>query len=234
MKKIKKLVYGLPFIIDKIFGSSGYFKVQPGVLVDIEKISKQDFWIEYEELKRSANELLLNISNGETMHKKITVSKKFVNELIELINKKTDDGVHHLVKFNPLKCDVSYLFLTKFGDLPHRESQYWHHDSVGDRIKIFIDLGSNVSAPTVVDCEISNIEKGPQMFLNDRINYKPNVKNIKEFSPSMYKTIVAINTNWMHAGSNGPAGTTRSYLCIEISNIFKTLCRGRVGMRIKL
>lgn len=234
MKKIiRNLVYKIPYIVDKYFGAGGVFKEKPGIIFEIDKITNQLFWTEYEELIKVADEKLRKLSSGETLQEKIPLSKDFIDELTTIINKSTDDGIKKLIRFNPLGYDIAYLFLTKFGDLPHRASQYWHHDSVGDRLKIFIDLGSSARVPTIVDCKFNDYSSKPQMFMEDRLQYRPDEKNILELAPILYKTIAVINTNCMHAGSNGVPNATRSYLCIELSNNLKTLCRGRVGRRFR-
>lgn len=232
-KSIRDFVYKMPYFIDKISYSGGFFKEYPGAVVDIEKIRNPGFWKEYEHLIEIANETATKMESEQTVQNKISISKEFAKELIDAVNKSTNNGVNDLIKFNPFCYDISYLFISKYGDIPHRASQYWHHDSVGDRLKIFLDLGSTAKVPTIVDNQFKGYSEKPQMFMEDRLKYKPILNNISELAPIIQKTIVVLNTNWMHAGSNAAPNTIRSYLCIELSNNFKTLCKGRVGRRNK-
>ena len=64
---------------------------------------------------------------------------------------------------------------------------------------------------------------------SDRSEYKPQ-NRVNHISFQKGRAVV-VDTSFIHAGLVPPEGGVRYVAVFEFSNIFKSLCRGRVGKR---
>lgn len=125
--------------------------------------------------------------------------------------------------------DICYLFGTKYGS-DHRNSQHWHHDSVGKRLKMFFVLEPD-NEPTLLIESNSGINRmlNPVLSEKKRKSYKPksDISSIRFLPGHVY----FVDTNYMHSGIKGVTDSIRIAFVCEISNKYKKYARGRVGPR---
>jgi hypothetical protein len=155
--------------------------------------------------------------------------------LKKLINKIERDSGNILKKYlGYYSIDICYEHISIFKKQIHRDSQLWHHDSVGRRIKIFLNMEESCNSGTLFETgshKISNIYK-INIPKEERLSYKPKNKII-ELTPTI-NNICLFDTNSMHKGVNGEPGEKRHLIVIELSNPLKSLTRGKVGKRNRL
>jgi hypothetical protein len=135
-------------------------------------------------------------------------------------------------RLHSYKLDIGYFYCTKYSGLVHRQSLMWHHDSVGNRVKIFIPIFYNgTDASLYIEKQTMNQYK-PPLYGVKRNDYKPRNEIISLGADTDFA--FAFDTNSMHSGNSYiESGVLRIVLVIEASNILKSLFRykSRVGMR---
>lgn len=154
----------------------------------------------------------------------IIISNSFfnLNPNIELNFKRT------LGNFN---LDIAYQYMTVYTGNAHRQSLLWHHDSVGQRIKVFIPLFSTISDDSLFwEANTSHNFKNP-VYRDQRKGYSP-IHEILSYGSSQ-DDILILNTNSMHCGNpNLPPGSIRNMFVLEYSNKLKSLLFAKsVGIR---
>jgi hypothetical protein len=133
-----------------------------------------------------------------------------------------------LGRFN---LDISYQYMTVYTGNAHRQSLLWHHDSVGQRLKVFIPLYSTISVDSLFwESNTSHTFKKP-VYRDQRKAYSP-INEIFSFG-STQDEILILNTNCMHCGNpNLPSGSVRNMFVLEFSNKLKSKVFAKaVGIR---
>lgn len=151
-------------------------------------------------------------------------------------------------KYNPeikeaisqYKCnyefDIAYLFSTKINNSQnHRNSQLWHHDSVGHRLKLFIALKHGWKTYYLED---SHKKKN---FFSSFQNEKKRLLIGKTLQGQMKSSYIELkkgdwllfDTNGLHKGFSDE-NFQGSILVFEFSNTLKKSWMGKVGKRHKL
>ncbi len=128
------------------------------------------------------------------------------------------------------RFDIAYFFNTRYIGNTTRNSQYWHHDSVGRRLKIFVCDEDQVDPSIEIESNSSHVFSGQALMRKEeRELYEP--KN--SVNQIMLNPIDALifDTNYMHRGIGETKNGTRRILVLEFSNYLKSYCRGKVGKR---
>jgi hypothetical protein len=132
--------------------------------------------------------------------------------------------------------DICYYFGTEnINENVHRNSQLWHHDSVGRRLKLFIGLNSGW---------ITYLFKGSHLvnnFFNSTMSYeqRKSLSNEMDNHENAVRVdlekgdCVIFDTNGLHKGHT-KAPYTGEVLIFEFSNFLKKNWMGKVGKRDKL
>lgn len=173
-------------------------------------------------------------SNGTTglYQNKLKPDRKILKKIINKIEWQSGNILKKYLGYYSI--DICYEHISIFKKQIHRDSQLWHHDSVGRRIKIFLNMDESCSSGTLFEInshKISNISK-INVPKEERLSYKPKNKII-ELKPTI-NNICLFDTNSMHKGINGQPGEKRHLIVIELSNPLKSLTRGKVGKRNRL
>ncbi len=219
-------IYSYPYLVDFFFSKyderwkdNGFISIKdlPNKIID------QDILSLMEETKQE-----LKKESPRTVWKKMDSHRKIVSNKIKVEDKNLNFPIKSYV--GNYNVDICYIFATKYGSIPHRNSQLWHHDSVGRRLKMFFVLEDD-PYPSL------NIEKnsGVNRFFNpilnksQRENHNPknNIQKIKMFKENAY----LIDTNFMHHGSKHIKDFIRVAFVVEISNKLKNFSRGKIGIR---
>ena len=217
-------IYSYPYIVDLFTGT--YVKeFENGFL-------EADFRLPdklFNEIKPQLDSLRSELSTSSPTSKWVTVHN--INELmfecIVQFDLQNDDIIKRYI--GNYNVDICYLFGTKYGS-DHRNSQQWHHDSVGKRLKLFFVFEPDVNPTLYIEKYSGNSRiLNPILSKEDRTLYTPR----NEISKISFRPDIGyfVDTNYMHAGVKGELGATRIALVCEISNSLKRFSRGRVGPR---
>lgn len=216
--------YSYPYFIDLMQGKNlkqfqnGFFR---------SKISLDKNFIEI--LSSDINELKTQLMKDKpsTKWKTLNYANSFIKDAIYELDAKNEFILRNYL--GNYSIDICYLFGTKYGS-EHRNSQNWHHDSVGKRLKMFYVIEPDTQ-PTLLIEKRSGANRILNPILSDieRKTYKPknDISNI-QFMPGY---CYFIDTNFMHSGIKGVQNTIRVAFVCEISNKYKKYARGRVGPR---
>ena len=146
--------------------------------------------------------------------------------------------VAKIIEMYKCKCeyDISYYFTTKLNKPSnHRNSQLWHHDSVGHRLKLFIGLNHGWKTYYIEGSHKKNNFFSSFQDENKRIALGKKIK-----SKNYGKLMVLKKGGWLIFDTNGlHKGFTDknfhgSILVYEFSNKHKKPWMGKVGRRNKL
>lgn len=132
--------------------------------------------------------------------------------------------------------DICYYFGTKnINDKVHRNSQLWHHDSVGRRLKLFIGLNSGWTTYLFRGSHLtnnffnSNMSYDQRKSLSDEMDNHENAVKV-ELKKGDY---VIFDTNGLHKGHT-KAPYVGEVLIFEFSHYLKKKWMGKVGKRDKI
>ena len=219
-QKIAHLLYKLPFLLDKIL-------YRPDPLMD--GVTPCDPLLAQKILERFSSNSGAVISAFEksgTKNQLIKVEGRKVAEAILRSDEATAKFLRHFIGM--WQVDIMYFFNTKYVGEVSRQSQLWHHDSVGRRIKLFIPITEDVSPSLEYEIGSNQNSYSSGMLKAERESYVPSAptKAITLKSGNGY----FIDTNVLHRGIGFRRGL-RSILVIEISHRLKSFCLGRVGKR---
>ena len=135
------------------------------------------------------------------------------------------------------KCDPEFDICYYFGtqnknDKPHRNSQLWHHDSVGHRLKLFIALNSGWTTFFLKKSHFnknlfnSSLSKEERIKLSETMNHDKNAIRIDLKKCDW----VIFDTNAFHKGHVEP-NYSGEIIAFEFSNKYKKSWMGKVGNR---
>tara|TARA_A100001015_G_C14992968_1_gene714862 strand:+ start:51 stop:779 length:729 start_codon:yes stop_codon:yes gene_type:complete len=217
-------IYSYPYIIDLLTGGNvkefknGYYEARyrfPEELI--------------REIEPQLTSLRKECSESQPMSKWVSLpgATKIMLKSLRQFDLQNDNIIKRYI--GNYNVDICYLFGTKYGS-DHRNSQQWHHDSVGKRLKLFFVFEPDVNPTLYIEKSsgYSRIFK-PVLSKKDRISYVPKHEISKiGFRPDMG---YFVDTNYMHAGVKGQSGQSRVAFVCEISNRLKRFSRGRVGPR---
>lgn len=129
--------------------------------------------------------------------------------------------------------DVCYYFGTQNKDNnAHRNSQLWHHDSVGHRLKLFIALNSGWTTYVLKKSHFnknifnSSLTKDQRTKLSEKMD---NHENAARFDLNRGDWII-FDTNAFHKGHT-EANYSGEIIAFEFSNKLKKSWMGKVGKR---
>lgn len=138
-------------------------------------------------------------------------------------------------KCNP-EFDVCYYFGTQNKDNnAHRNSQLWHHDSVGHRLKLFIALDSGWTTYFLKKSHLNKNLFNSSLSRDERIKLSQkmdNHKNAVRFDLKKGDWII-FDTNAFHKG-HVEVNYSGEIIAFEFSNKFKKSWMGKVGKRDSL
>jgi hypothetical protein len=225
---LSKYLSRLPYYVDKLSPLKGGLARDGFVSIPADEIS-EEILKACEVQMSDARKNLLNSDETSNLIEKSDVSLSLLNEFVARIERDYDNiFTRYLGRF---QVDVSYIFIDYFSSKIHRNSQIWHHDSVGHRVKIFLSPDEVSTAPTEVVPDTHRITHimDPSWNKSERLDYTPNDTPVK--FETKKGIINIIDTNCIHRGSVGVPGSFRNILVVELSHPLKSLCRGRVGRR---
>ena len=217
-------IYSYPYLVDLLTGShvkefeNGFYEAKFRLPDEI-----------YRQIQPKLTSLQEQLSDSVPTSRWVSVTD--VNELMFKCLQQFDLQNNNIIRqyIGNYNVDICYLFGTKYGS-DHRNSQKWHHDSVGKRLKIFFVFEEDIN-PTL------NVEKysararifDPILSKDERSSYTPkhDITQIRFIPDTGY----FVDTNFMHSGVKGDQGSTRIAFVCELSNRFKRFARGRVGPR---
>ena len=217
------LIDKLPYLIDRLHTPTG--SLAKGGVLEVEPT---------ELMLDLGDQLFARTRLGKEEHS-VGVYQAFIEgsmplaeQYVEELERVTNSAIRQYL--GNYQVDVVYEHLSVFGEDVHRNSQLWHHDSVGRRVKIFINPYDTNPAPTLV--EVGTVgRKYRQAFWDkaQRASYTP-TGDIMEVRTVRNKVSV-FDTNAIHCGANGEPNSFRHLLMIEMSHPLKTFTRGKVGRR---
>ena len=167
----------------------------------------------------------LNLNNGLEICpdlKKILKSK-FVNEIIQ----------EYLGK----NATLDQIAVVRDIAGQKSNSGYWHHDSVGHRIKAFVYLGSTKNTITT-EYLVGSHEIDWASYMNDKVSNESRVnkKLINEYRNEIFEAdigdVIFFDTNGIHRGIYNKSIHYRDTIQIEYSSRLKSFfVRGQIGPR---
>ena len=213
----------LPFLIDAVSKNNSIIDDNGGYLL-IEGLG--------DKLRGHTKNIFADAKVGLQRENETVISRVVEFESILLSEVKNNNFLNnilhdHLGNFN---LDISYSFSTNYGRISHRNSQLWHHDSVGRRLKLFLVNEMDSSPSLLLEAQRGGSFLSPNMPLSDRCSYEPSA-NVVTFAMDPAHGYL-IDTGYMHSGKAMGNGEQRIALVTEFSNRFKSFCRGRVGRRL--
>jgi hypothetical protein len=132
--------------------------------------------------------------------------------------------------------DIAYFFSTLGASKGYRNSERVHHDSVGDRIKIFVGLDIELSETIFNRVWSYRLPRFTNYACdqNQRNFLEKKVSKIDYFDMKVdQKNFGVFNTNFVHQGMVGEIGM-RNMIVIEASrNLKSKLLFGRIGKHLK-
>jgi hypothetical protein len=132
--------------------------------------------------------------------------------------------------------DIAYFFSTLGTSKGYRNSERVHHDSVGDRIKIFVGLDKELSESIFNRVWSYRLPRFTNYACdqNQRIFLEKKVSKINYFDMKVdQKNFGIFNTNFVHQGMVGENGI-RNMIVIEASrNLKSKFLFGRIGKHLK-
>ena len=171
------------------------------------------------------------VKNGSS---KSQISRIKGDEIISDFFSKNPEVIKAIKDYNcSTDYDVAFILYTNtLNETSHRNSQLWHHDSVGHRLKLFIALDEGWKTYYKNGShKISNIGNSLQ-------DSKKRLQLEVEFEKNKNKDLIEItkgdwilfDTNGLHKGFVGD-GYEGSILVFEFSNFFKRQWMGKIGKR---
>ncbi len=171
------------------------------------------------------------VKNGSS---KSQLSRSLGDEIVSDFLSKNPSVARSIKDYN---CSIDYdvaftLYTNTLSETSHRNSQLWHHDSVGHRLKLFIALDEGWKTYYKLGShKISNIQNSIQ-------DSKKRLQLEVEFEENKNKDLIKLNkgdwilfdTNGLHKGFLGN-GYEGCILVIEFSNFFKRPWMGKIGKR---
>ncbi len=192
---------------------------------------KNDF-LSIEYLKKLLHYSKENLKSKDLFIETIEDNTKFVNFVQQL--EKTKYNFTSILN-GDWNFDKAFFFSCNGNSSGTRNSENVHHDSVGDRIKIFIGLDENINENIFNRVWLYTLPRwcnyNCDKIQRDRLNEI--VTNYKYVDLKVSQTDFAIfNTNMIHQGIVGNNGQ-RNMIVLEISNKIKSkLVFGKVGKKI--
>jgi len=132
--------------------------------------------------------------------------------------------------------DICYYFGTKnINDKVHRNSQLWHHDSVGHRLKLFIGLNSGWTTYLFRGSHLTNNFFNSSMSYDQRKSLSDEMDDHENAVRVELKKgdFLIFDTNGLHKGHT-KAPYVGEVLIFEFSHYLKKEWMGKVGKRNKL
>jgi hypothetical protein len=132
--------------------------------------------------------------------------------------------------------DTAYFFSTSGSSKGYRNSERVHHDSVGDRIKIFIGLDKQASNSIYNRIWDYRMPKFSNYTCDQKQRdlFEKRVSDMPFYDMKVdQKNFGVFNTNFIHQGIVGEIGE-RNMIVIEVSRVLKSkLLFGRIGRHLK-
>lgn len=246
MKILKKnLKFILKFLIIKFLDK---FVPKKGIL------KKNGFFIfknhlQKENLDNEAAHLYNEIIESKTIKKlkKSTTSSKVIyfNDILEirpkLIKFLTPEIVSEIKSYlgKNIKLDTAFiaLYFTKVSLKNHISSGSFHHDSVGNRCKLFLPINpsGNLNTPTIYVSGTNRKswklkEHDSNNKQNERLEKIAREKYFDQHHPirASFGDVYLFDTNGIHRGSYNKFEEIRCIIQLEFSN-YKSVLRGEVG-----
>ena len=216
------IINRLPYAIDKMRGKNSFID-QAGGAVTLSGLGKQaqSYIVPY----------LHDAEQSLGLSQKTEIKPVFglEDKMLGLIKNHSDVWTQMSQHLGDVSLDIMYTFSTNYGVESHRNSQLWHHDSVGRRLKLFFVAKPDLTPSLVIEARRGGCFSSPYMTADDRKAYVPKAE-IQELFMNPDDAYL-VDTDYIHRGKIGEPCETRIALVVEFSSRWKRFCRGKVGKR---
>lgn len=169
-----------------------------------------------------------------SLPKQFTINRDIGNKILNGIFELNSDLKSNIINYGcKLEFDICYYFGTKnSSDDVHRNSQLWHHDSVGHRLKLFIALDSGWTTYYFKGSHLrknffnSSLSVNERKALSQKLDKHENAIRV-DLEKGQY---IIFDTNGLHKGHT-ESPYTGEIIVFEFSNSFKKQWMGKVGKR---
>lgn len=225
---LSNLANNAPYVIDKLSPLNGELRKKGYLQLASDGRSRSILELASDQLDSASKQVEAH-SNGKNLIQRLDIDFDILTNYVTYLDKENQSFISEYL--GSYKVDIAYTFVDYFDGEAHRNSQLWHHDSVGHRLKIFLSPDEISHAPTeIVEGTHLISHYGDYFWDKDkRSAYQPSGEVIPVATSA--EVVNIIDTNLIHRGAALSKESLRRLVVIEVSQPLKSFCKGRIGRR---